>query len=223
MAGQALTDAALIARAEAAGVRLRLRVDGAVELEAPRPPPPDLLAALRARRDEVRAALVAAAHPELPPAWLAAMRHRAEAGRARIESHYGVDVAVFEPSPTSRTMRPARSRAPCRPRSGSQPRRRRTPMPADHWERCEAFARARGWRVLRRGWFSLAELAAERRMRSGVQFNWWGHRSQRLVCVAAQRQARRDLHAALREAVADQAPRRRLREALRAARRRDAT
>ena len=97
MAGEALTAAALIAHAEAAGVRMRLGEDGALELEAARPPSPALLAALRARRDEVRAALVAAAHSELPPAWLAAMRRRAEAGRARIERHNCTDVAVFEP------------------------------------------------------------------------------------------------------------------------------
>ena len=97
MAGQAMTASALIARAEAAGVRMRLGEDGALELEAARPPSPALLAALRARRDEVRAALLAAAHSELPPAWLAAMRRRAEAGRARIERHNCTDVAVFEP------------------------------------------------------------------------------------------------------------------------------
>jgi len=98
MAGEALTAAALIAHAEAAGVRMRLGEDGALELEAARPPSPALLAALRARRDEVRAALLAAAHSELPPAWLAAMRRRAEAGRARIERHNCTDVAVFEPT-----------------------------------------------------------------------------------------------------------------------------
>jgi len=71
MAGEALTASALIACAEAAGVRMRLGEDGAVMLEADRPP---------------------------PPALLAAMRRRAAAGRARVERHYGVDVAVFEPT-----------------------------------------------------------------------------------------------------------------------------
>ena len=88
---------AVIARAEAAGVRLRLNADGSINMEADAPPSPELLAELRARRGEVRAALLAAAHSELPPAWLAAMRRRAAAGRARIERHNCTDVAVFEP------------------------------------------------------------------------------------------------------------------------------
>jgi hypothetical protein len=99
-----MTAVALIARAQAAGVRMRLEADGAVMLEADRPPPPDLLADLEEHRDAIRAALLADALPPtvppdpatLPPAWLAAMRRRAEAGRARVERHYGVDVAVFE-------------------------------------------------------------------------------------------------------------------------------
>ena len=96
MAGQTMSAEAVIARAEAAGVRLRLDADGSINMEADAPPSPELLAELRARRDEIRAVLIAVA--ELPPDWLAAMRRRAEAGRARIEQHYGFEVAVFEPT-----------------------------------------------------------------------------------------------------------------------------
>jgi len=42
-----------LARAEAAGVRLRLRPDGGVRMEAAAPPPPDVLADLRRWRKDV--------------------------------------------------------------------------------------------------------------------------------------------------------------------------
>ena len=115
-----MSAAEAIARAEAAGVRLRLRPNGVVRMEAAAPPPADVLADLRRWREDVARLLAArdgqpecgpvpprqhdaaeAARPAdpatLPPAWLAAMRRRAEAGRARVERHCGIDVAVFEP------------------------------------------------------------------------------------------------------------------------------
>jgi hypothetical protein len=52
-----MSAAATLARAEAAGVRLRLRPDGRVRVEADAPPPPALLAELRQYRDEVAALL----------------------------------------------------------------------------------------------------------------------------------------------------------------------
>jgi hypothetical protein len=48
-----------LARAEAAGVRLRLRPDGVVRMEAAAPPPADVLADLRRWRDDVARLLVA--------------------------------------------------------------------------------------------------------------------------------------------------------------------
>jgi hypothetical protein len=54
-----MTAARAIARAEAAGVRLRLRPDGTVRMEAAAPPPADVLADLRRWRDDVARLLVA--------------------------------------------------------------------------------------------------------------------------------------------------------------------
>ena len=48
-----MSAAAALARAEAAGVRLRLGGDGRVHLEAAAPPPPDVLEALRRWREDV--------------------------------------------------------------------------------------------------------------------------------------------------------------------------
>jgi len=48
-----------LARAEAAGICLRLRPDGGVRMEAAEPPPADMLAALRRCREEVAGLLVA--------------------------------------------------------------------------------------------------------------------------------------------------------------------
>jgi hypothetical protein len=48
-----------VARAEAAGVRLRLRPDGCVLMEAAAPPPADVLADLRRRREDVARLLIA--------------------------------------------------------------------------------------------------------------------------------------------------------------------
>jgi len=56
----------------------------------------------------------------LPPAWLAAMRRRAKAGRARVERHCGIMLPCSSRSQASRTARLERSRVPCRPRSGSR-------------------------------------------------------------------------------------------------------
>jgi hypothetical protein len=52
-----MTAAAVLARAKAAGLRLRLRPDGRVRVEADAPPPHDLLEELRRYRDELAALL----------------------------------------------------------------------------------------------------------------------------------------------------------------------
>ena len=60
-------------------------------------PAPKLEAERALSAEAVHAEAARPADPAtLPPAWLAAMRRRAEAGRARVERHNGTDVAVFE-------------------------------------------------------------------------------------------------------------------------------
>ena len=50
-----MTAAAALARLDAAGVRVRLRDDGLLNLTAAGPPPPDVLALARAHRDGIAA------------------------------------------------------------------------------------------------------------------------------------------------------------------------
>jgi hypothetical protein len=58
--------AAALARAEAAGVRLRLHPDGLMRMEAASPPPAAVLAELRQHREGVAALLAARAQPATP-------------------------------------------------------------------------------------------------------------------------------------------------------------
>lgn len=61
-----MSAAETLARAEAAGVRLRLRPDGGVRMEAAAPPPADVLADLRRCREDVARLLMAReGRPEL--------------------------------------------------------------------------------------------------------------------------------------------------------------
>jgi hypothetical protein len=66
-----VTAAAALARAEAVGLRLTLRPDGAVRMEAAAPPPPEVVAYLRRWREDVAGILAArhrqAARPAAPP------------------------------------------------------------------------------------------------------------------------------------------------------------
>jgi hypothetical protein len=81
-----MSAARAIARAEAAGVRLLLRPDGGVRMEAAAPPPADVLGELRRWRDDVARLLVARERqPEcgpMPPA-----EHDA-AEAAAVAAHY---------------------------------------------------------------------------------------------------------------------------------------
>jgi hypothetical protein len=82
--------AAILAKAEAAGVRLRLNQDGSVAMEGP-PPPPGLLADIRRYWDALRSVLKArrALGVAPPPGWLDATAraiHDALAAGAKQES-----------------------------------------------------------------------------------------------------------------------------------------
>lgn len=78
--------AAALARAEAAGVCLRLRPDGGVRMEAAAPPPADVLADLRRWRDDVALLLVARDGPPERGAVPAGEHDAAEA--AAMAQHY---------------------------------------------------------------------------------------------------------------------------------------
>jgi hypothetical protein len=82
--------AAILARAEAAGLRLRIDQDGSVAMEGP-PPPPGLLADIRRYWDALRSVLKArrALGVAPPPGWLDATAraiHDALAAGAKQES-----------------------------------------------------------------------------------------------------------------------------------------
>ena len=99
VAGFRVSAAALIARAEAAGMRLRLEGER-VRFTAPAEPPPDLLADLRQHREAVRAALAARATPsrEHRDAWGMSHAERV-AALARLEAAEPVDAAPAPPEP----------------------------------------------------------------------------------------------------------------------------
>lgn len=93
-----MSAAETLARAEAAGVRLRLRPDGGVRMEAAAPPPADLLADLRRWRDDVARLLAAReGHPERGP--VPAGEHDA-AEAAAMAQHYAAppNVRPYLPS-----------------------------------------------------------------------------------------------------------------------------
>jgi hypothetical protein len=86
--------AAILARAEAAGVLLRLDPDGQVQMEGPAPPP-GLLADIRRYWDAVRSVLKARRDMGVapPPGWLsgiaAAIRDALAAGAEPVADHDG--------------------------------------------------------------------------------------------------------------------------------------
>jgi hypothetical protein len=130
VAGFGMSAAALMARAEAVGMRLRLDGDR-VRFTAPKDPPADLLADLRENREAVRLALAARAAPpaKAADAWGLTEGERA-AALARLET------PAMGPAPAPWTATPMPLRTP--------------PRPAEHWsrmpygsERGRAFAQAR--------------------------------------------------------------------------------
>ena len=102
VAGFRVSAAALIARAEAAGMRLRLEGER-VRFTAPAEPPPDLLADLRQHREAVRAALAARATPsrEHRDAWgMSDADHAAALARLEAAEPVAATPALPEPPPS---------------------------------------------------------------------------------------------------------------------------
>jgi hypothetical protein len=75
-----MSAARALARAEAAGLRVRLRPDGGLRVEADRPPPPEVLHELRQWRAQIAALLAG---------W------RAQRARATVPEHADTDAAAL--------------------------------------------------------------------------------------------------------------------------------
>jgi hypothetical protein len=127
-----MTAAAALARAQAAGVRLRLTPDGTVEVEADRPPPPEVLHELRQWRAQI-AALLAERDIPSEPGGLVGSNDDPE--RRALAAYYGGELSApsYLPSDPDDYRDGLRLAALMRPPSWSGPT---PPPPRGAWCSC---------------------------------------------------------------------------------------
>jgi hypothetical protein len=158
-----MSAARALARAEAAGLRLRLRPDGGLRVEADRPPPPEVLDELREWRDQVAALLAERDGPSEPDASeLGVVGDDSE--RQALAAYYGGELSApsYRPSHddpytagllVSALMRPSSWADPTPPTRGSWCAYCGNPQSGGRWwrprhPRTDGTGLAPGWRCM---------------------------------------------------------------------------